>query len=123
MNNQWDMHWNTLCLGIVTLAVATVGAAFFGGGVANTDLSSSDLAVQMLQVTKIVFIFGALLVLIRLISAAGKTVFTSSLDLSREGTSKRAMVAYVYVGFEIIVTALIGILVIDLFLQLGAAID
>lgn len=120
MRDEWDRHWNTLCLGVVTLAMATVGAAFFAGGVADTDLSSSDPAMLILQAAKFVFIFGALLILVRLIGAAGKAIFTSSLDLSREGTSKRALVEYVYIGFTIIVIALVAMLVIDLFVQLGA---
>ena len=121
MDEDWDRHWNTLCLGILTLATATVGAAFFAGGVANIDLSSNDHDIQILQATKFIFIFGALLVLIRLVGAASKAIFTSSPALEHEGTSKRAQTEYVYLGFTLIIMALIALLVIDFFTGLGAA--
>lgn len=121
MDEDWDRHWNTLSLGILTLATATVGAAFFAGGVANIDLSSNDPGIQILQAIKFVFIFGALLVLIRLVGAASKAIFTSSPDLEQEGTSKRTQTAYVYLGFTPIIMALVALLVIDFFTNLGAA--
>ena len=121
MDEDWDRHWNTLCLGILTLATATVGAAFFAGGVANIDLSSSDLGIQILQALTFVFIFGALLVLIRLVGAASKVICTSSTDLELEGTTKRAQTAYVYLGFTLIIMALVALLVIEFFTNLGAA--
>jgi len=105
------------------LATATVGAAFFAGGVANIDLSSNDTGIQILQAIKFVLIFGALLVLIRLVGAASKAIFTSSPDLEQEGTSKRAQTAYVYLGFTLIIMALVALLVIDFFTDLGMALD
>ena len=123
MNDKWDQHWNTLCLGIVTLSMATVGAAFFAGGFADIDLSSNDLRINILQAIKVVSIFFVLAVLIRLVFASSRAIFTSSQDLRREGTTKRAQTAYVFVGFTLIVMALVALLLIDVFALLAASLD
>ena len=86
-------------------------------------MSSSDIGIQILQAIKFVFIFGALLVLIRLAGAVSKAIFTSSPDLEREGTSKRAQTAYVYLGFALIIMALVALLAIEFFTDLGAALS
>ena len=123
MNGDSDQHWNTLCLGIVAPAMATVGAAFFAGDVARADFSSDNLHIHILQFLKLAYLFLALLILIRLVFAASHAIFTSSLDLARDGTSKRAQTAYVYAEFTLIVVALVGVLLVDFFVGLSAALE
>jgi len=123
MNAEWDRRWNTVCLGIITIATATVAAAFFAADVANSDFSSQEFAVRILQLAKISTIFIVLLVHLRLVIAASKSIFTSSADLERAGTSKRAQTAYVFEGFIIILMLLVILLVVNLLTDLAVTLD
>ena len=114
MDAEWERHWNTVCLGIITIATATVGAALFASDIASIDLSSKEISVQTLQMLKICAVFVVLAVHLWLVETASESIFTSSADLEYRGTSKRAQAAYAFGGFVIILVSLIGLLVLNL---------
>ena len=122
MNGDWDRHWNTLCLGIITLATATVGAAFFAGDIVGIEFSPNDIRTNVLQVVKIVCYIFILLVLVRMVIAGSESIFTPDADLAREGKSKRIQTAYVFEGFILIVVAIAGLLLANLFIDMAAAV-
>jgi len=121
MNTDWDRHWDTMCLGIITIATAVMGAAFFAADIASISFASKELEARMMEFIKIAPVFIVLLVYLRMVLVARKSIFTASADLERAGTSKREQTAYVFEGFIIIVGLLILLLALNMLTDLAAA--
>lgn len=53
MVSEKDRHWGTICLGIVTIATAAIGAALFGSDILDARIPNANLqAVAFLMGTK-----------------------------------------------------------------------
>ena len=108
---DWDRHWSTISLGIVTIATAAIGGALFAIERTATGASLTTLATYSLEVIAIV-VYLYVLVL------GGRVMFSTSAELSRQGTSKRDLTRTLYVWFFIELFALAGPLIGQAFARL-----
>ena len=102
-NPDWERHWNTICLGIVTVATAAIGGAFFAA-----DFTTGSVSLPEYVLT-IIAIMTYLIVLIR----GGDTIFSSDTDLQKIGTSKRHRARSLYGWFFLELFALAGLLILN----------
>ena len=102
---DWERHWNTICLGISTIATAVIGAAFFAANITADVTSGMNLILASIAIVSY----------LRLVVLSGRTIFTASNDLVRRGTSKRQQAHLVFAWFSVEIVTLIGILINELF--------
>ncbi len=118
-NSEWNRHWNTICMGILTIATAVVGAAFFAADIASVVFADKGTVYQFLQAAKVVTIVVVLATYLRMVTISGYAIFTTPGELERQRTSKRAQTAFVFRGLIIILFGLVALLVIDRFADLA----
>ena len=68
-NQEWERHWNTVCLGIVTVVSAAVGAALFTADLAK--IGTSYLAWGLIAL--------AMLAYLNVLSTGGRAIFSTPL--------------------------------------------
>ena len=111
-NQDWDRHWSTISLGIVTIATAAIGGALFAIERTAIDTSlATTLATYFLEVIAIVVYLYVLIL-------GGRIIFSTSGELSRQRTSKRDLTRTLYVWFFIELLALAGPLIGQAFTRL-----
>ena len=49
-NQEWERHWNTICLGIVTIATAAVGVALFTADVVEIVTSWATYSLVIIAI-------------------------------------------------------------------------
>ena len=104
-NQEWERHWNTICLGIVTVATAAVGVAFFTADVAEIVTSWATYSLAAV----------AILAYLSVLFLGTSAIFSTSDELERQGTSKRRNARKLYVWFTVELLALIGLLIPEAF--------
>ena len=105
-NPDWERHWNTICLGIVTLATGAVGGALFA-----TDFTTTT-GLSLIEYTLTVLAITLYLVVL---ARGSDAVFSSYQDLIQRGTSKRDKARELYWWFFLELFTLAGLLVADAF--------
>ena len=100
-----ERHWNTIALGIVTVATAAIGGALFviERAVAPTSLEAT-LATYCLELIAIVAYLYVL-------NLGGRVIFSSSTELHDQRTSKRNLTRLLYSWFFVELFALAGPLI------------
>ena len=104
-SQEWERHWNTICLGIVTIATAAVGVALFAADAAEVIASWATYSLAAV----------AVLAYLSVIFLGTNAIFSTSDELEQQGTSKRRMARKLYVWFTLELLALIGLLVLEAF--------
>ena len=103
---DWDRHWDTLCLGTVTIATAALGAVIVVAGFSDgSNTGGNDLTSPPRALTTI-FASGAFSVYIVLAIIAGLAIFFVRTDNIAGVGLKRALVSSVYLLFVLQVFAL-----------------
>ena len=105
---DWERHWNTICLGIITIATAAIGGALFAADYSATNTSWIEYALT------IIAIWTYLLVLL----SGADVIFTSEISFQLRGTSKRSRARILYGWFFTEIFALAGLLISDAFASL-----
>ncbi len=100
-NQEWERHWNTICLGIVTIATAAVGVALFTADVAEVITSWATYSLAII----------AIIAYLDVIYLGGKAIFSTSIGLERQGTSKQGTARNLYRWFVLELLALVGLLI------------
>jgi len=49
-SQEWERHWNTICLGIVTVATAAVGVALFAADIAGIVTSWATYSLVVIAI-------------------------------------------------------------------------
>ena len=100
-----ERQWNTIALGIVTVATAAVGGALFviERAVAPTSLATT-LATYFLELIALFAYFYVLIL-------GGRVIFSPSAELRAQGTSKRDLARLLYGWFFVELFALAGPLI------------
>ena len=112
-SQEWERHWNTISLGIVTVATAAVGVALFAADVAEIVTSWATYSLAAL----------AILAYLSVLFLGGSAIFATSNELERQRTTKRGVARNLYGWFTLELLALIGLLIPEAFdglLQLPA---
>ena len=104
-NQEWERHWNTICLGIVTIATAAVGVALFTADVVEIVTSWATYSLVII----------AILAYLDVIYLGGNAIFSTSSGLERQGTSKRHIARNLYRWFVLELLALVGLLIHEAF--------
>ena len=104
-SQEWERHWNTISLGIVTVATAAVGVALFTADVAEavTSWAMYSLAAIAVLAYLIVLFLGS------------RAIFSTSEELERRGTSKRRIARSLYGWFTLELLVLVGLLIPEVF--------
>lgn len=111
-NQDWDRHWSTVSLGIVTIATAAIGGALFAIERTTTGTSlTTTLATYFLEVI-------AIAVYLYVLILGGRVIFSTSAELSRQRTSKRELTRTLYAWFFIELFVLAGPLIGQAFTRL-----
>ena len=112
-----EEHWNTICLGIVTVATAAVGTAVFASGLANIELSNSDRTQLAPDLVKAIFAGIAILLYLLLSTLSGATMFRGGDGSDPEGRAdyKRNRTSLIYWLFIAELLALISLLASNVF--------
>ncbi len=99
---DWERHWNTICLGIVTIATAAIGAAFF----------ASDLGTDITSWLKLFLALIAIVAYAWVVVLAGHTILAAPASPEGSGTSRRRRTQYVFLCFLLELFALLELLLI-----------
>lgn len=111
-DEDWDRHWSTISLGIVTIATAAIGGGLFAIERTATGASlTTTLATYSLEVIAIVVYLYVLIL-------GGRVIFSTSAELSRQRASKRDLTRTLYAWFFIELFALAGPLIGQAFTRL-----
>lgn len=108
-------HWNTLCLGIVTVATAAVGTVLFASGLAEVELSDSVLSRLLPEVTKVVFGVVAIVLYLVLTVISGLIIFGETAQESSNEIHIKRRTRVVYWLFVAELIALFFLLVSNIF--------
>ena len=104
-SQEWEHHWNTICLGIVTIATAAAGVALFAADIADLVTSWPTYSLVLIA------IFAYLSVLLQ----GNKAICSTSDELEQNGTTKRRIARKLYGWFSLEMLSLIGLLVPEAF--------
>ena len=104
-SQEWERHWNTICLGIVTVATAAVGVALFTADVADIVTSWATYSLAAL----------AILAYLSVLFLGGSAIFATSNELEQQRTTKRGVARNLYGWFTLELLALIGLLIPEAF--------
>ena len=100
-----ERHWNTIALGIVTVATAAIGGALFIIERTTAPVSlTTTLATYFLELIAIVAYLYVLIL-------ARRAIFSTSAQLREQKTSKRSLTHLLYGWFFIELFALAGPLI------------
>ena len=105
---EWERHWNTICLGIVTVATAAVGVAFFASDV--TEIVTSWAAYSLVAIVVLAYL--------NVLYLGSKSIFSTSDELEQQGTTKRRIARNLYGWFALELLALVGLVVPEAFASL-----
>ena len=108
-----EHHWNTICLGIVTIASAAVGTAIFASGLADIDLLTKDERRWITEVLKLFLVGIAIFLYMALTALSGIAIFRTADANGNRVKSQRTMVVYCLFLAEVF--ALVALLAVDLF--------
>ena len=104
-SQEWERHWNTICLGIVTIATAAVGVALFTADMAEIITSWATYSLAAL----------AILAYLSVLFLGTSAIFSTSEELEQQRTTKRLVARNLYGWFTLELLALIGLLVPEAF--------
>ena len=104
-SQEWERHWNTICLGIVTVATAAAGVAFLAADVAEIVTSWATYSLVAI----------AILAYLSVLFLGSKAIFSTSDELERRGTSKRRIARNLYGWFALELLVLVGLLIPEAF--------
>ena len=107
-----ERHWNTIALGIVTVATAAIGGALFV--IERAVAPTSPEATLAMYCLELIAIFAYIYVLI----LGRRVIFSTSVQLHDQKTSKRRLAHLLYGWFFIELFALAGPLIGLLFFSL-----
>lgn len=107
-NQEWDRHWNTICLSIVTIATAAAGVALFAADIAEIVTSWTTYSLVAI----------AILAYLSVLYLGSRAIFTASDELARQGTSKRQLARNLYGWFTLELLVLVGLLIPEAFVSL-----
>ena len=107
-SQEWERHWNTICLGIVTVATAAVGVALFAADI--TEIVTSWATHSLAAV--------AILAYLSVLLLGNRAIFATSDELERRGTSKRRVAQNLYGWFTLELLALVVLLIPEAFANL-----
>ena len=113
MGFDWDNFWVTICLGILAIASAALGAAFFSAGLVNlatTDVSEWSLFWFWCKSVGAVFVVA---VYWHMLSRAETAIFATEIELARLGTNRREVVRHIFNGLFFIVFGLLLIVAMN----------
>ena len=114
MDVQWARHWDTICLGTVTIATAVLGAVILLAGGLDIALPISSGAPSPLEVAKAVSAGAAAILYFILATFAGISIYVFSGDDAAHIRIKRWIGAAVYLLFIVEVFALALLLIFGL---------
>ena len=109
MDPQWDRHWCTICLGIITLTSALVGAAFFSADLADLSARSGNVFQLMWALYRLIIIVMIIAVYVTMIERAMDAIFSTGFELAVRRTTRREAVRNVYFGMIIVIIGLLGL--------------
>ena len=104
-SQEWERHWNTICLGIVTVATAAVGVALFTADIAEIITSWATYSLVII----------AMLAYLSVLFLGTSAIFSTSNELEPRRTTKRRVARNLYGWFTIELLALIGLLIPEAF--------
>ena len=104
-SQEWERHWNTICLGIVTVATAAIGVALFTADVAEVVTSWATYSLAAV----------AVLAYLSVLYLGANAIFSTSHELERQGTSKRRIARSLYGWFALELLALVSSVVPEAF--------
>ena len=110
-NDEWERHWNTISLGIVTVATAAVGVALF----------ATDLTETVNSWARYGLVIIAVLTYLRVVYLGGRVIFSTPEYLAIQRTSKRQLALQLYLWFGLELFTLANFLIIDAFAGLLAS--
>lgn len=110
-NDEWERHWNTISLGIVTVATAAVGVALF----------ATDLTETVNSWARYCLVIIAVLTYLRVVYLGGRVIFPTPEYLATQRTSKRQLAFQLYLWFGLELFTLANFLIIDAFAGLLAS--
>ena len=104
-SQEWERHWNTVCLGIITVASAAVGAALFTADLAEFGTSYPAWGLIAL----------AMLAYLNVLITGGRAIFSTPEELEEQGNSKRELARTLYSWFITELFAIAGLLISQAF--------
>ena len=113
MDAQWSRHWDTICLGTVTIATAVLGAVILlsgGLGIALPLFSGTPSTPEALKALSTV---AAATLYVTLITIAGVSIYLFSGESAAHITVKRWIGFAVYLLFALQVLALTALLMVS----------
>jgi hypothetical protein len=112
-----EEHWNTICLGIVTVATAEVGTAVFASGLTNIDLSNRDITQLVPDIVKVLFAGAAIVLYVFVGTLSGVAMFRTGHEATPEARAddKRNRTSLIYWLFIAELIALICLLASNVF--------
>ena len=113
MDAQWARHWDTICLGTVTIATAVLGAVILLSGGPEIALPLFSGTPSILEVAKAVSAGAAALLYMTLITIAGVSIYLFSGESVAHITVKRWTGFAVYLLFALQVLALTTLLMVS----------
>lgn len=123
MDFDQDKLWVTVCLGIVTISSAAVGAAFFSAGLA-------DLTVENIDATSLAWLLwkfiGAILVVAihwNMLRRAETAMFATDFDLAKTGTNRREAVRQIFNGLFFVLFGLLLIVALNTMQDLSVSLN
>ena len=105
---EWERHWNTLCLSVVTIGTAVIGVALF----------SADIAEVVTSLPKYCLVVIAIFAYLNMLLIGGRAIYSTPDELARQETSKRQLARNLYGWFMLELLSLAGLLIIDAFASL-----
>ncbi len=105
---EWERHWNTISLGIVTVATAAAGVALFTADVTEIVTSWTTYSLAVI----------AILAYLSVLHLGSRVIFSTPDELGRRRTTKRRIARNLYGWFVLELLALIGLLIPEAFASL-----
>ena len=114
MDAHWARHWDTICLGTVTIATAVLGAVILLAGGSDVAISLAGGKSSAQETTRAVFAAAAAISYMVLSIAAGMSIYIFSGNSTVHTSIKRWTGFAVYLMFAVEVFALAALLAVNL---------
>ena len=114
MDFDWDKLWVIVCLGIVTIASASVGAAFFSASLADLSTPAVGIASLVWLWCRLIGVLFVVAIYLTLIGRAEVAMFATEIELARIGLNRRQATKYVYNGLFFVIFGLFVILALSI---------
>lgn len=123
MHPDWDRQWITICLGVLTIASAAVGAALFSAGLVDVTTSAVNPTALVSLYSRLIVSLFVTAIYLTMVRHAETAIFATDFELARYGTNRRRSVQHIYQGLFLVLFGLLALIGLNVFQDVATLLE